>query len=242
MCGDWHHGHHGQRCHHRHEGPHDWSAPCGRAAGGLSWDAKAIFACLDKNKDGKLSFEEFSDGLRQFRQKMAQRHPGGPWAAGVKGKDARPPHDLKAKHCGHEGKDAKPCHKGPPPCAAAAVCPAGKKAPEAKKCDGQKSHAAPAPKKPEGKKPSGKPDAKKSAQDSAPNPTSHGNAAKLSSLDAVLAACGRLKTSALVTLQETRQSAAAVLATLDGKCERILAMLPDVGPKPAPNNQTRQPL
>jgi len=40
-----------------------------------TFDARAIFDRLDKNKDGKLSFEEFQAGLREFHQFMAARAP-----------------------------------------------------------------------------------------------------------------------------------------------------------------------
>jgi Ca2+-binding EF-hand superfamily protein len=41
-------------------------------------DAKEIFAKLDKDKDGKLSFDEFNEGVKQVEKMMSEQHRGGP--------------------------------------------------------------------------------------------------------------------------------------------------------------------
>ena len=57
---------------------HQWSmAGSGGRLATPRLDAQAIFNRLDTNKDGKLSFEEFSAGLQKFQQRMAnKRHDG----------------------------------------------------------------------------------------------------------------------------------------------------------------------
>jgi hypothetical protein len=170
-------------------------------------DAKAIFDRLDTNKDGKLSFDEFSAGLRQFQERMTHKRQDGVSCDAVKG--TKPgPKERQTGPCGHECREAKAHRKGPPGTSATE-----KKSPEARKCHAEKSDA----------KPAAKPDAKKSEttpKDAATAP------AQVSGVKAVLAAVnGEQIVTADALQQQIGESMKAMLSTLDNKCGEILTML-----------------
>jgi hypothetical protein len=58
-------------------------------------DAKEVFEKLDTNKDGKLSLEEFAEGVKQFEKAMKEHAPRGPMPPwGMPGQGMRGPHQF----------------------------------------------------------------------------------------------------------------------------------------------------
>lgn len=90
-------------------------------------DPKEVFAKLDTDKDGKLSVEEFTEGVKQFEKKMKEMAAHAPWGM-------MPP--CGAPGQGWYGRSFAPGPYGPwPPCGR--ECPMMKKGPGGPDKDGK---------------------------------------------------------------------------------------------------------
>ena len=179
----------GQRSMYRPGGPKGMPPMAGRGPQGKP-DLKVLFTRMDKDKDGKLSFEEFSAGMKRLHQRMAMQ--AGPMSGpGMRGAGMPGPHGDR----GPMGPMGMKRPDGPKP----GTCPMAKLAP-AKPNPEAKAHA----------KSADKPEAK--AHD---KPVDKAVAAKLASIEkeraATLESLKKAKEAAMAKLELLKKQQAEVI-------------------------------